>query len=484
MSWELVKDSKQCKCWLDLDEVEVYTDERYRVCRNWKTSIGKKIGIRYKWMNDEVEEKWFFIKDYINRYLILVDENNNNNKFEITRGHLCEGKLGKIFNKHTKDFKYNIGKEINDIVIIDREYRKDTNNCNRKYYKYQCKCGNIDWIYEGSLKDGVGCNVCCHSPQKVLKGVNDISTTNPELCKYFINQEDIYIHTANSGERVLLKCPDCDFQKEMKIGTLYRQGFGCPKCGDGKSYPEKFMANVLTQLNIRFITELNRTTFDWCQNFRYDFYLPDYNIILETHGGQHYEDEEVHQNDMIKYDIVVLNGFEANRNYYVIDSRHSTLEWMKKNIIKKLGHLFDFSNVDWEMADRESQKSHMKLACKLKKENPDLTTKEIVKLIKEETGIEYTMATITRWLNRGNDLGLCYYDGKEEVSTANKTRKGKNNPCATLVDRFDKQGNLIDTKYNFEYVAMGFNAGAISSCCKGKHKTHKDFIFKYHEEVE
>ena len=62
--------------------------------------------------------------------------------------------------------------------------------------------------------------------------------------------------------------------------------------------------------------------------------------------------------------------------------------------------------------------------------------------------------------------------------------KGKNHPCATLADRFDKQGILIDTKYHFEYVQMGFNASSISRCCKGKLKSHKCFIFKYHEEVE
>ena len=58
--------------------------------------------------------------------------------------------------------------------------------------------------------------------------------------------------------------------------------------------------------------------------------------------------------------------------------------------------------------------------------------------------------------------------------------KGEKHGRATLVDRFDKWGNYVDTKYQFEYVQLGFDSGNISSCCKGRLKTHKGFIFKYH----
>lgn len=60
-------------------------------------------------------------------------------------------------------------------------------------------------------------------------------------------------------------------------------------------------------------------------------------------------------------------------------------------------------------------------------------------------------------------------------------RTGEKHPQAVLVDRFDKQGDYIDTSYQFEYVKMGFHSGDISSCCKGKRKTHKGYIFKYHK---
>lgn len=63
-----------------------------------------------------------------------------------------------------------------------------------------------------------------------------------------------------------------------------------------------------------------------------------------------------------------------------------------------------------------------------------------------------------------------------------ETNKGEKNGRATLVDRFDKQGNYIDTKYNFEYVEMGFNRTCITDCCRGKQKSTGGYVFKYHNE--
>ena len=72
---------------------------------------------------------------------------------------------------------------------------------------------------------------------------------------------------------------------------------------------------------------------------------------------------------------------------------------------------------------------------------------------------------------------------RKKQSEANKgLRAGENHPCAILVDRFDKQGNYIDTKYQFEYVQLGFNSGNISNCCKGRYKSTSGYIFKYHDE--
>ena len=82
----------------------------------------------------------------------------------------------------------------------------------------------------------------------------------------------------------------------------------------------------------------------------------------------------------------------------------------------------------------------------------------------------------TRKENCNNDLSKKHYS---------EAKKGEKHGRAILVDRFTLDGQYIDTMYQFEYVEeLGFVQGNISSCCRGRLKTHKGFIFKYHEEVE
>lgn len=99
--------------------------------------------------------------------------------------------------------------------------------------------------------------------------------------------------------------------------------------------------------------------------------------------------------------------------------------------------------------------------------------------------------------NKGKNMSE---QSKRKLSESRKNKYiGKNHPnLGLLIERWDKQGNLIDIKYQFEYGKMGFNQGHICNCCKfwemncnkeewfKTHKerpvrSHKGFVFKYHE---
>ena len=72
---------------------------------------------------------------------------------------------------------------------------------------------------------------------------------------------------------------------------------------------------------------------------------------------------------------------------------------------------------------------------------------------------------------------------KETKQKMSESRKGENNSnLGKLIERWDKNGNLIDIKYNFQYVEMGFSKSSICMCCKGKRKSAGGYIWKYHEE--
>lgn len=53
-----------------------------------------------------------------------------------------------------------------------------------------------------------------------------------------------------------------------------------------------------------------------------------------------------------------------------------------------------------------------------------------------------------------------------------------------LIARYDLDMKLIDIKYQFEYVEMGFSRTSIWRCCTGKIENNKGFIFKYYKNLD
>ena len=194
----------------------------------------------------------------------------------------------KIINKNIK-WKYEIGENIcnqyNDITILDRELRIRTINCkgkkineNRKYYQYLChKCGyDKSWKEESKIVNR-GCPVC--RGYLAIEEINTIGDKRPDLLVYFQNKEDAYKYTTGSHSHLNLTCPTCGTPKETTPHILCRQGFFCDKCSDGVSYPEKFMMSFLEQAKIDFQYQLSKKHFEWCDKYKYDFYIKNKNCI-------------------------------------------------------------------------------------------------------------------------------------------------------------------------------------------------------------
>lgn len=325
------------------------------------------------------------------------------------------------------EFKYSIGDKIvsnnRNLIIVDREYRQVSKSkngkqfiANQKYYKYKClNCGNEDWIIEYSIdKQMCGCNVCCNSPKKVVKGINDIGTTAKWMIKYFANIDDTYCNTKYSKNKVNFVCPDCGRVHNKEIyKVMSNKGLTCP-CGDGWSYPNKFMYSLLEQLGVTFETE---KVFGWSNNLIYDDYI-EYNglkIITEQQGVQHYQKpiikgskyrtvEEEKENDVKKQHLAYANGIDY---YFMIDTSKSELDYIKNSIISS--GLLNILNVcdediDWNKCDEFATSNLIKLVCIYKETHSTLTLREISKKfhISYKTTLDY--------IKRGNKFGWCKYE--------------------------------------------------------------------------
>ena len=94
----------------------------------------------------------------------------------------------------------------------------------------------------------------------------------------------------NSERPVVFKCPKCGNEQNVMLSNItgrLRKGYECKQCGSTTSYPERFAISLFNFKNIKYITQTSKTTLPWCNKYRYDFYIPSLNMIIETHGEQH-----------------------------------------------------------------------------------------------------------------------------------------------------------------------------------------------------
>lgn len=328
---------------------------------------------------------------------------------------------------------------------------------NKKGYWFKC----LDHPEHKSEQKSISSFTGYQCKNIICNQCNCIKTTHPYLIKYLVNIEDSLTYSMGSDKNIPMKCPDCGHKKNLRIPTLIRNGFSCPKCGDGKSYPEKFMFNVLEQLlNKNFITQLSKTTFKWCENYRYDFYVDIINCIIETHGEQHYKEntntsnrknslKEIQENDKNKELLAKENGIE---NYIIIDCRYSELEWIKNSIIQsELPKLLNFkeSDINWLKCHEYACNSLVKIVC-------DMWNDDVKKVSYIADKLKIGKTSVIRYLKQGVKLGWCDYDPKESLKQ--KEYMSKKVICLTnkkyLKVLFLPQRNLILDHAQYLLVAI------------------------------
>ncbi|MCI6458652.1 MAG: hypothetical protein PUJ51_13440 [Clostridiales bacterium] len=261
------------------------------------------------------------------------------------------------------------------------------------------------------IKRNSGCRYCGNNDTHKL---DSIGHKFPNLANMIIGDVDIFSLGIQSNKKYYLKCTDCGHisKHKVQICNLINQGYHCKVCGDGCSIPEKFMYNILLELGIDFY---NRKSFKWSNKKEYDFYIPSLNILIETHGAQHYSDrnsfksttlKEQQKNDNYKYILATKNI--PKENYYVIDCRVSEFDFLKNNIINTLNNILDFSNIDWNLAWKNSQKSFAKKSWDLW--NSGSKNSMII-----ANKLKLSRTTVIQYLKRGTRLKLCDYNPKEEM---------------------------------------------------------------------
>lgn len=164
------------------------------------------------------------------------------------------------------------------VLGIDPDYKPKSGR--HKKWLCQCDCGNYKVVQSNHLLAGdtTACSLGCN--HRIEAGTRFGQLTVIEMTD----------GRSKNGGSVLYKCR-CDCGEELLVASTElraKRKSSCSKCN--LSLGEITIKALLKQYNIQYQKEY---TFPDCYNdktgqlFRFDFYLPDNNIIIEYDGEQH-----------------------------------------------------------------------------------------------------------------------------------------------------------------------------------------------------
>lgn len=142
--------------------------------------------------------------------------------------------------------------------------------------KVKCSKGHIWFTSYEKLMLGRGCLECITRTQS--EAIKNLCEKRPE---YDFSK---FIYNGSVCKSTVI----CDKGHSFKIKySKIMEGVGCPICNTSKG--EYKIRRWLLKNNIKFEAQ---KTFDdaiYKFNLRWDFYLPQYNVLIEYNGRQHYE---------------------------------------------------------------------------------------------------------------------------------------------------------------------------------------------------
>lgn len=146
------------------------------------------------------------------------------------------------------------------------------------------------------------------------------------------------VNYTGALNKVTITCPlHGDF---LQTPNDHLKGTGCPDCRESKG--EKHIAELLTNKNITFIRQ---KTFEDCKGksrkLLFDFYLPQYNILIEYDGRQHFEAFDFFGGDealqRVKLHDKIKNEYADKNNIKLIRIKYTTqLDGFQEILFKEI----------------------------------------------------------------------------------------------------------------------------------------------------
>lgn len=220
-------------------------------------------------------------------------------------------------------------------------YSKVIYKNNRTKVEIICNKHNTSFMQTpGNHLNGAGCPKCRNETLSVTK-TKPLSNYVTDANKIHNSKYD-YSHmtpTEYKLGKITIVCPTHGSFKQSKRDHI--AGAGCPKCNSSKG--ETAVRQFLTENNIRFEEQKTYPNLYYKSKqskLRYDFYLPENNVLIEYDGQNHYQpthgisEEEFNENlikDGLKDKYAFDNGIVLIRiPYFKFDEISNIIQSLPK----------------------------------------------------------------------------------------------------------------------------------------------------------
>ena len=231
------------------------------------------------------------------------------------------------------------GKRYGKLTVLHRDPEPHV----KPHWICQCDCGEILSVYGNRLRNGsaIQCKKCGYKQASQTRNGDLYQSIIGKRFNHLTVIEEDFEKASKAGEAKYWKCK-CDCGQIISVSThriLTEQIFSC---GCYRSKGEQIIAAILDANNFLYEKE---KTFQSCRFpdtnklARFDFYLPNYNCLIEFDGRQHYEAsgglfteetvQKIRIRDNYKNDWCNKNGIRLVRIPYY-DEEKISLEYLKE----------------------------------------------------------------------------------------------------------------------------------------------------------
>lgn len=202
------------------------------------------------------------------------------------------------------------------LEYADEQYQVFYNGHHKNTWKCQCDCGNICYVTTENLRRGDTPSCGCITKENQRSKLKDLS--GQKFGHLLVLK---WLGTINNNSKYLVRC-DCGKEYEIYASNLIQgstTSCGCVR----ESHGEQKIRELLSNNNIKFESQKKFSDFNYSDTKgkpKYDFYLPEYNILIEYDGEQHFKPIENWNG---------IEGFELRKKHDIIKNEYA----LKNNFI-------------------------------------------------------------------------------------------------------------------------------------------------------